>query len=167
MGRHDPTAPSLSDILQNNGGYLPGFVPRTVIVRRQRDGPQPGSASIYYYTGTGAVSRAIVLGEHLSMSVRVDLEAAALNKKVDIIPALNTPLSVIKGGNGNTEPGNRATDCRCGQSKELLPNKAAHPRPCAPDPTSCPDNAALTACVVVAQLCNTCPIACPSLMVSI
>ncbi len=52
-----------------------------------------------------AVSRAIVLGEHLSMWVREDLEAAASIKKVDIIPALNTPLSVIKGGNGNTEPG--------------------------------------------------------------
>jgi hypothetical protein len=77
-----------------------------------------------------AVSRAIVLGEHLSMSVRVDLEAAALIKEIDITPALNTPLSVIKGGNGNTEPSSLLAAACVGavaavDLRELLLNRLA------------------------------------------
>ncbi|MBT3703686.1 MAG: hypothetical protein HN725_08860 [Alphaproteobacteria bacterium] len=52
-----------------------------------------------------AVQAAICAGNALAIEIRADLEEAAVSAIMDITPALDTPLSVIDGGCGSTEPG--------------------------------------------------------------
>ncbi len=52
-----------------------------------------------------AVQAAISAGNVLARDIRDILEDAAINAEMDITPALDTPLAVVDGGSGNTEPG--------------------------------------------------------------
>ena len=52
-----------------------------------------------------AVQAAISAGDVLARGIRADLEEEAKNAGLDISTALDTPLAVVDGGSGNTEPG--------------------------------------------------------------
>jgi len=52
-----------------------------------------------------AVQVAISAGEVLARDIRAVLEEAAVYEEMDITSALDTPLAVIDGGSGNTDPG--------------------------------------------------------------
>lgn len=52
-----------------------------------------------------AVEAAINTGEMLAKEIRSDLVAAAIDARIDISSALDTPLAIVDGGSGSREPG--------------------------------------------------------------